>query len=87
MGGLARDGFAFDTGPGLLTLPAVYRDLFVKTGRRPLEDSLDLVEVNPASRHLFADGTDLTLPNASRSGTIAAMDAAFGRAAVSAGAT
>ena len=28
----ARDGFAFDTGPSLLTLPAVYRDLFLKTG-------------------------------------------------------
>lgn len=26
-----RDGFAFDTGPSLLTLPAVYRDLFLKT--------------------------------------------------------
>ncbi len=26
------DGFAFDVGPSLLTLPAVYRDLFLKTG-------------------------------------------------------
>lgn len=78
VGRLARDGFAFDTGPGLLTLPAVYRDLFVKTGRQPLEACVDLVEVDPASRHVFADGTDLVLPNASRSGTIAAMDAAFG---------
>lgn len=75
---MAKDGFAFDTGPGLLTLPAVYRDLFVKTGKQPLEACVDLVEVDPASRHVFADGTDLTLPNASRSGTIAAMDAAFG---------
>ncbi|SHL84846.1 phytoene desaturase family protein [Actinacidiphila paucisporea] len=78
VGRLARDGFAFDTGPGLLTLPAVYRDLFVKTGKRALEDCVDLVAVDPAGRHVFADGTDLTLPNASRSGTIAAMDAAFG---------
>jgi len=28
-----RDGFAFDTGPSLFTLPAVYRDLFLKTGK------------------------------------------------------
>ncbi len=28
------DGYAFDTGPSLLTLPAVYRDLFLKTGKR-----------------------------------------------------
>ena len=32
LGVVARDGFAFDTGPVLLTLPAVYRDLFLKTG-------------------------------------------------------
>ncbi|WP_329179750.1 phytoene desaturase family protein [Streptomyces sp. NBC_01477] len=78
VGRLARDGFTFDTGPGLLTLPAVYRDLFVKTGKKSLEDAAGLVGVDPASRHVFADGTVLTLPNASRSGTVAAMDAAFG---------
>ena len=39
-------------GPSLLTLPAVYRDLFVKTGR-PIEDSIDLVEVDPAFRYRF----------------------------------
>ena len=37
VGRFERDGFAFDTGPGLLHLPAVYRDLFVKTGKEPLE--------------------------------------------------
>jgi len=26
--------YAFDTGPSLLTLPAVFRDLFLKTGKR-----------------------------------------------------
>ena len=78
VGRLEREGFRFDTGPGLLTLPAVYRDLFVKTGKAALEDAVDLVEVDPASRHVFADGTEVALPNASRSGTIAALDAAFG---------
>jgi phytoene desaturase len=78
LGRLERDGFRFDTGPGLLTLPAVYRDLFVKTGKASLEDAVDLVEVDPAGRHVFADGTDVTLPNASRSGTLAALDAACG---------
>ena len=28
--------YAFDTGPSLLTLPAVYRDFFLKTGE-PIE--------------------------------------------------
>ncbi|MET7456353.1 NAD(P)/FAD-dependent oxidoreductase [Streptomyces sp. NPDC005574] len=73
-----RDGFRFDTGPGLLPLPAVYRDLFLKTGREPLEDHVDLVQVDPSARHVFADGTEVALPNASRAGVVAALDAALG---------
>jgi phytoene desaturase len=72
-----RDGFAFDTGPGLLPLPAVYRDLFIKTGKEPLERCVDLVQVDPSSRHLFADGTQVALPNASRAGVVAALDRAL----------
>ncbi|MFG2644153.1 phytoene desaturase family protein [Streptomyces sp. NPDC048370] len=76
-----RDGFGFDTGPGLLHLPAVYRDLFVKTGKKPLEDLVELTQVDPASRHVFADGTRVDLPNASRAGTVSALDAALGAGA------
>ncbi|MEI5523531.1 NAD(P)/FAD-dependent oxidoreductase [Streptomyces brasiliscabiei] len=78
VGRFERDGFAFDTGPGLLPLPAVYRDLFLKTGREPLEKCVDLVQVDPAARHVFADGTDLPLPGASRAGVVAALDSALG---------
>ncbi len=73
-----RDGFGFDTGPGLLPLPAVYRDLFLKTGKEPLEDCVELVQVDPSSRHVFADGTEVSLPNASRAGVVAALDEALG---------
>ncbi|GGU54127.1 phytoene dehydrogenase [Streptomyces albospinus] len=76
-----RDGFAFDTGPGLLHLPAVYRDLFLKTGREPLESCVELTQVDPASRHAFADGTSVALPNASRAGVLAALDEALGTGA------
>lgn len=76
-----RDGFAFDTGPALLHLPAVWRDLFVKTGKEPLERCVDLAPVDPAGRHLFADGTDVRLPNASRAGLLSALDAALGAGA------
>ncbi|MET7284983.1 NAD(P)/FAD-dependent oxidoreductase [Streptomyces sp. NPDC005573] len=76
-----RDGFSFDTGPGLLTLPAVYRDLFVKTGKRPLEDVVELVQVDPSARHVFADGTRVSLPNASRAGVVTALDEALGAGA------
>ncbi|MEZ5185870.1 MAG: phytoene desaturase family protein [Candidatus Nanopelagicales bacterium] len=61
--GYARDGFRFDLGPSTLTLPAVYRDLFLKTGRS-LEDSLDLQEVDPAYGYHFADGSAVTVPGA-----------------------
>jgi phytoene desaturase len=76
-----RDGFAFDTGPALLPLPAVYRDLFVKTGKEPLEDRVELVQVDPAARHVFADGTEVALPNASRAGVVTALDEALGAGA------
>lgn len=73
-----RDGFGFDTGPGLLPLPAVYRDLFVKTGKEPLEACVELVQVDPSARHVFADGAEVSLPNASRAGVVAALDEALG---------
>jgi phytoene desaturase len=81
----SRDGFTFDTGPSLLTLPAVYRDLFIKTGK-PIEDSLELVEVDPAFRYRFpgVDGgepTWLTVPNASRARLRAALDDTLGAGA------
>ncbi|MER8182583.1 NAD(P)/FAD-dependent oxidoreductase [Kitasatospora sp. NPDC094015] len=78
LGRYERDGFAFDTGPGLLSLPAVYRDLALKTGKEPLEQLVELVPVEPESRHLFPDGTEVVLPNASRGGVGQALDAAFG---------
>ncbi|EFL14682.1 phytoene dehydrogenase [Streptomyces sp. C] len=80
VGRYERDGFAFDTGPGLLHLPAVYRDLFVKTGKRPLEDCVDMVQLDPAVRHVL-DGTAVTLPGASRGGVATALDEAFGAGA------
>ena len=56
--------YAFDTGPSLLTLPAVYRDLFIKTGKR-IEHVLKIKPVDPAFDYHFADGTHLSFPNLS----------------------
>ena len=61
LGRYARDGFVFDTGPSLLTLPAVFRELFAKTGGA-LEDSVELVEPDPGVGYRFADGTVAELP-------------------------
>jgi phytoene desaturase len=55
LGRLERDGFVFDTGPSLLTMPRVFEDLFEATGGWP--DSLSLEPVDPLIRHRFADGT------------------------------
>lgn len=80
-----RDGFAFDVGPSLLTLPAVYRDLFLKTGNA-LEESVELVGVDPAFRYRFhaLDGHDpvwVDLPNVSRARTRRVLDEALGSGA------
>jgi phytoene desaturase len=53
-------GYRFDTGPSLLTMPWVLRDLFADTGR-PLEDELELRRVEPVTRYRFADGTGFDL--------------------------
>ena len=74
---LRRDGFAFDTGPSMFTLPAVYRDLFLKTGR-PLEDEVDLQPVEPGFRYRFADGTSATLPGVGVAAVANALGDALG---------
>lgn len=65
LGVLRREGFTFDTGPSLLTLPQVYRDLFAETGA-PLDDAVDVVPVEPVCRYRFPDGSTLDLPHAER---------------------
>ncbi|MDT0447267.1 phytoene desaturase family protein [Streptomyces johnsoniae] len=77
VGRAERDGFAFDTGPGLLYFPAVWRDLFIKTGRVELAGCVDLARVDPAVEHRFTDGTAVRLP-AALGGVRQALDAAFG---------
>ncbi|MDQ1636280.1 MAG: hypothetical protein QOJ32_3089 [Frankiaceae bacterium] len=48
--------FRFDTGPSLLTMPQVFRDLFAATGD-PLERTLELRRLDPLATYHFADGT------------------------------
>ncbi|WP_456599698.1 phytoene desaturase family protein [Blastococcus sp. SYSU DS0616] len=79
LGWFTRDGHAFDTGPSLVTLPQVYRDLFAATGSR-LEDTVDLVRLDPAVGYRFADGTRLTVPGRAEA-VPAALDDALGAGA------
>ena len=49
------DGFRFDTGPSVLTMLPVLRELFTRTGAR-MEDYLDARPLDLLCRYHFADG-------------------------------
>jgi phytoene desaturase len=72
--------YSFDTGPSLLTLPAVYRDLFLKTGKR-IEHILDITPVDPAFNYHFADGKSVVFPNLSNPKTYLEIEKSFGKSA------
>ncbi len=76
LGTYARDGFRFDTGPSLLTMPAVFEDLFAATGD-PLAGTLDLRRVDPHCHYRFDDGAVLDLP-ASREALAGALRDSLG---------
>lgn len=52
---LEQDGFRWDTGPSLLTLPQVLRDLFTAAGEK-LEDHLELVPLQSCCRYFWSNG-------------------------------
>jgi phytoene desaturase len=51
-------GFRFDTGPSLVTMPFVFRELFQEAGES-LEDHLDFIPLEPLCTNFFPDGTVL----------------------------
>ena len=69
--------YAFDTGPSLLTLPAVYRDFFQRTGD-VMGRVLELVAVNPSFDYRFSDGKSVKFANLSRKETLAAITESLG---------
>ncbi len=52
---ISMQGFTFDTGPSLITMPYVLHDLFQSTQRR-LEDYLELVPLDITCRYFYRDG-------------------------------
>jgi phytoene desaturase len=58
IGTLEGGGFTFDTGPTLLLMTDVYRELFEYAGRR-LEDYVDLLPLEPNYRVHFGDGDSM----------------------------
>ena len=57
---LEQDGFRFDMGPTILTLPSVLKRIFAEAGR-DINDALDLVLLDPQWRSFFDDGSTLDL--------------------------
>ncbi|MGO4185582.1 phytoene desaturase family protein, partial [Paenibacillus sp. TAF43_2] len=53
-------GYTFDTGPSILTMPWVLEQLFESAGRN-LEDYMKLVRVEPQWRTFFEDGVTLDI--------------------------
>jgi phytoene desaturase len=72
--------YAFDTGPSLLTLPAVYRDFFQRTGD-VMGRVLEVEPVSPSFDYRFSDGSAVKFANLSRKETLAAIENSFGSAA------
>jgi phytoene desaturase len=71
---------AFDTGPSLLTLPAVYKDFFQRTGK-PMGLVCPIETVNPAFDYRFADESRVKFANLSRKETLDGIAESFGEQA------
>ncbi len=57
---LQTQGFSFDLGPSIFTLPQIFRPIFEGEGKK-LEDYITLQRVDPQWRNFFEDGTVLDL--------------------------
>lgn len=79
LGTVEVDGFRFDTGPSLVTMPAVLERLFADTGA-PMADVLDVARLDVAARYRFGDGVELDLPG-DRDAIAPALDDALGAGA------
>lgn len=57
---LVKDGFTFDLGPSILTMPHIFRKLFERVGKN-MDDYVSIQTVEPHWRNFFEDGSTLDL--------------------------
>lgn len=57
-GRIVRDGYTFDTGPTVMTMPGLLADAVGAAGAR-LDELLPMVRLDPAYRARFADGSEI----------------------------
>ena len=55
---LQQDGYSFDTGPSVLTMPSLIQDAFTCVGE-DMKDWLELMPVSPLYRAFYDDGSQL----------------------------
>ena len=55
---LQKDGYSFDTGPSVLTMPSLIQDAFSCVGE-DMKDWVELMPVSPLYRAFYADGSQL----------------------------
>ena len=59
-GRIEQDGYQFDTGPSVLTMPSLIEELFALGGEH-MADHLSLMRLDPAYRAVFDDGSTLAI--------------------------
>lgn len=57
-----RDGFVFDVGPSLVTLPHLIDELFQLAGTS-LDEQVEMVRLDPQFHYSWRDGSQLTVPD------------------------
>ena len=55
---LKKDGYSFDTGPSVLTMPSLIQDAFSCVGE-DMKDWLELMPLSPLYRAFYADGSQI----------------------------
>lgn len=58
-----RDGFTFDVGPSLVTLPAIFDEIFRLAGTS-LDEQVTMVRLDPQFHYAWRDGSTLEIPDA-----------------------
>ena len=49
-----KNGYSFDTGPSLITIPHIFENMFSEVGEK-MSDHLELIKINPLFRYMFED--------------------------------
>lgn len=54
----SKDGYRFDMGPSVFTMPHYVDELFLLSGKNP-RDHFNYIQLDPVYKYFFEDGTDL----------------------------